>query len=266
MGRYASFAASVHAIFISASTDLFLFATQSFTAPTFFFCNAILYGTDLFLLQRILYGNDLCYVRRMDFGVFDHLDRSDLPLDEFYEARLKLIESYDTSGFYAYHLAEHHFTPLGMAPSPSLFLSAIAQRTRRLRFGPLVYALPLHHPLRLIEEICMLDQLSGGRLEIGFGRGSSPVEISLYGQQPDKAPEMYAEALEIILQGLKKGIVNFAGRFFTVEGVPLVLEPLQKPHPPIWYGVHSVESSERAARNALNAVSLDSARETRLFF
>ena len=77
----------------------------------------------------------------MDFGIFDHLDRSDLPLHAFYEARLKLIEAYDAAGFYAYHLAEHHFTPLGMAPSPSIFLSAVAQRTRRLRFGPLVILL-----------------------------------------------------------------------------------------------------------------------------
>ena len=77
----------------------------------------------------------------MDFGIFDHLDRSDLPLHPFYEARLKLIEAYDAAGFYAYHLAEHHFTPLGMAPSPSIFLSAVAQRTRRLRFGPLVILL-----------------------------------------------------------------------------------------------------------------------------
>src|ERR1700752_3015947 len=112
----------------------------------------------------------------MDFGIFDHLDRSDLPLNEFYEARLKLIEAYDQADFYAYHVAEHHSTPIGMAPSPSVFLAAIAQRTQRLRFGPMVYALPLHHPLRLIEEICMVDQLSGGRLEIGFGRGSSPSE------------------------------------------------------------------------------------------
>jgi alkanesulfonate monooxygenase SsuD/methylene tetrahydromethanopterin reductase-like flavin-dependent oxidoreductase (luciferase family) len=202
----------------------------------------------------------------MDFGIFDHLDRSDLPLHECYEARLKLIETYDAAGFYAYHLAEHHFTPLGMAPSPSIFLSAVAQRTRRLRFGPLVYALPMHNPLRLIEEICMLDQLSGGRLEIGFGRGSSPVEISFYGQDPDKAPEIYAEALELILQGLNQKFVDFKGRFFIVDRVPLGLEPLQRPHPPIWYGVHSVESSERAARKALNVVSLDSAGESRLFF
>ena len=137
----------------------------------------------------------------MEFGVFDHLDRNDLPLHEYYEARLKLIEAYDAAGFYAYHLAEHHSTPIGMAPSPSVFLSAVAQRTHRLRFGPMVYALPLHHPLRLIEEICMLDQLSGGRLEIGFGRGSSPVEVAFYGQDPAKAQAVYAEARELILQG-----------------------------------------------------------------
>lgn len=202
----------------------------------------------------------------MDFGIFDHLDRSDQPLHAFYEARLKLIEAYDAAGFYAYHLAEHHFTPLGMAPSPSIFLSAVAQRSRRLRFGPLVYALPLHHPLRLVEEICMLHHLSGGRLEIGFGRGSSPVEIGFYGQNPEKAPEVYAEALELILQGLRRKTVNFAGRFFSVDHVPLTMEPAQKPHPPIWYGVHSAASAERAARNALHIVSLDSAGATRHFF
>jgi len=201
----------------------------------------------------------------MEFGVFDHLDRGDLPLKDFYEARLKLIETYDRAGFYAYHVAEHHSTPLGMAPSPSVFLAAVAQRTRRLRFGPLVYALPLHHPLRLIEEICMLDQLSGGRLEIGFGRGSSPAEIALYGEDPAKAQRIYAEALDLVLKGLSERTLNFHGEFFTFDNVPMELEPLQKPHPPVWYGVHSVESAERAARRGLHVVSLDSARETRGF-
>jgi alkanesulfonate monooxygenase SsuD/methylene tetrahydromethanopterin reductase-like flavin-dependent oxidoreductase (luciferase family) len=201
----------------------------------------------------------------MEFGVFDHLDRSRVSLQEFYDSRLKIIEAYDRAGFYAYHVAEHHSTPLGMAPSPTAFLSAIAQRTRRLRFGPLVYALPLHHPLRLIEEICMLDQLSGGRLDIGFGRGSSPMEIAFYGQDPKKAQSVYAEALEIILQGLTRRKVDFQGEFFTFKNVPLEVEPLQKPHPPIWYGVHSVESAERAARQGLNIVSLDSAAETQSF-
>jgi alkanesulfonate monooxygenase SsuD/methylene tetrahydromethanopterin reductase-like flavin-dependent oxidoreductase (luciferase family) len=201
----------------------------------------------------------------MHFGIFDHLDRNDLPLSEFYEARLKLIEAYEHAGFYAYHLAEHHSTPIGMAPSPSVFLAAVAQRTKTLRFGPMVYALPLHHPLRLIEEICMVDQLSGGRLEIGFGRGSSPTEVCFYGQDPAKAQDIYSEARELILQGLTHKRLTFEGKFFSFKDIPMELEPLQKPHPPIWYGVHSVEAAERAARQGLNMVSLDSAKDTRAY-
>ena len=114
----------------------------------------------------------------MKVGVFDHLDRNDRPLHAFYEERLKIVEAYDRGGFYAYHTAEHHATPLGLAASPSVFLAAVAQRTQRLRFGPLVYTLPLHHPLRVVEEICMLDQISRGRFELGVGRGISPIETA----------------------------------------------------------------------------------------
>jgi alkanesulfonate monooxygenase SsuD/methylene tetrahydromethanopterin reductase-like flavin-dependent oxidoreductase (luciferase family) len=201
----------------------------------------------------------------MEFGVFDHLDRGGAPLKDFYEARLRFAEVYDRAGFYAYHLAEHHSTPLGMAPSPSVFLAAVAERTRRLRFGPLVYALPLHHPLRLIEEICMLDHMSAGRLEIGFGRGASPIETALYGQKPEQAQRIYAEALDVVLRGLTQPALDFHGEFFSFDNVPMELAPLQKPHPPAWYGVHSDDSAERAARRGLNIVSLDSAQKTRGF-
>src|SRR6202051_3429768 len=136
----------------------------------------------------------------MEVGASDHLERAGQSLPDFYEDRLKIVEAYDRSGFYAYHLAEHHATPLGMAPSPNVFLAAVAQRTRRLRFGPLLYALPLHHPLRLIEEICMLDQISGGRLDIGFGRGASPIEIEIYGVDPAQAQAIYNEGIELVLQ------------------------------------------------------------------
>ena len=193
----------------------------------------------------------------MEFGVFDHLDRYGGALADYYEDRLKIAEAYDRAGFYAYHLAEHHATPLGMAPSPSVFLAAVAQRTTRLRFGPLVWPMPLHHPLRLIEEICMLDQLSGGRLEIGFGRGAAPIELEYYGVDPQDAQEIYAEAVELVLEGLTHKVLDFKGRRFSFSGVPMEIEPLQKPHPPIWYGVHAPDSAERAARGALNVVSLD---------
>ena len=88
------------------------------------------------------------------FGLFDWIDRGTAPLHQLYEERLHLLEAADADGFFCYHLAEHHATPLGMAPSPALFLTAAAQRTQHIHLGPLVYLLPLYHPLRLIEGNC----------------------------------------------------------------------------------------------------------------
>jgi alkanesulfonate monooxygenase SsuD/methylene tetrahydromethanopterin reductase-like flavin-dependent oxidoreductase (luciferase family) len=87
----------------------------------------------------------------MELGIFDHLDRREVALDEFYESRLRLLEKYDAAGFYSYRLAGHHATPLGLAPAPGIFLAAAIQRTRRIRLGPCVYCLPLYDPLRLID-------------------------------------------------------------------------------------------------------------------
>ena len=199
----------------------------------------------------------------LEFGVFDHLDRNDLPLRDFYEQRLNVIEAFDRTGFYAYHVAEHHFTPLGMAPSPSVFLSAIAQRTARLRFGTFVYALPVHHPLRVLEEICMLDHLSGGRLEIGFGRGSVPFEISYYGQDAEHRQQIYAERLELILKAFTADTLSWHGRYDRFDNVPMEMKPLQQPHPPLWYGAHSPDSAERAARKGINIVTNDMPDHTR---
>jgi alkanesulfonate monooxygenase SsuD/methylene tetrahydromethanopterin reductase-like flavin-dependent oxidoreductase (luciferase family) len=198
----------------------------------------------------------------MKIGVFDHFDADGGALAAQYEWRLKLIEAYDRTGIDIYHLAEHHSTPLGLAPSPSVFLSAVAQRTKRLRFGPMVYTLSLHHPLRVMEEICMLDQLSGGRLDIGFGRGASPIELRFFGEDPDEAQSTYAEALELIRRGLTQTSLSFEGRRFHFKDVPMELAPLQQPHPPIWYGLHAPESGERAARQGLEVICLDPAPES----
>src|SRR5438874_11362446 len=155
----------------------------------------------------------------MQFGVFDHLDRYGGALADYYEDRLKIAEAYDRAGFHAYHVAEHHATPLGMAPSPSVFLAAVAQRTKSLRFGPLVYTVNLYHPLRLIDEICMLDQLSGGRLELGVGRGISPYEVGYYGVDPAHVPERFVEALDVILKGLTEPRLDHHGKYFTFDDV-----------------------------------------------
>jgi alkanesulfonate monooxygenase SsuD/methylene tetrahydromethanopterin reductase-like flavin-dependent oxidoreductase (luciferase family) len=191
----------------------------------------------------------------LSFGVFDHLDQSGAPLRDFYEDRLKLVALYDQLGFYCYHVAEHHATPLGMAPSPSVFLSAVAQRTRRLNFGPLVYTLPLYHPIRLIEEICMLDQMSGGRFQFGVGKGISPIETRHYGIDPENSAAMFAEAFEVLMRGLQSRTLDYAGKFYTFRNVPLEVETLQKPHPPLWYGVGAPHSVERPAATGMNIVT-----------
>jgi alkanesulfonate monooxygenase SsuD/methylene tetrahydromethanopterin reductase-like flavin-dependent oxidoreductase (luciferase family) len=202
----------------------------------------------------------------MEFGVFDHVDRNGLPLREFYEMRLKIVEAYDRGGFRSYHIAEHHATPVGMAPSPGVFLAAVAERTRRLRFGPLVYLLPLYHPLRLVEEICMLDQLSRGRLELGVGRGVSPIEVGYYGVDPALRAAMHAEALDVVMQGLTRKTVDFSGRFYKFAAVPMELEPYQKPMPPMWVGVERPDGAERAAANGSNAITAHPVADAKLIY
>jgi len=192
----------------------------------------------------------------MKFGVFDHMDEGDVSLEQQFEERLKLVEAYDRLNFYAYHLAEHHGTPLGLAPSPGIFLAAVAQRTERLRFGPLVYSLPLYHPIRLIEEICMLDHLSGGRFELGVGRGVSPIEVGFYGVDPQAGPRQFPEALKLIKEGLTADVLTFSGEFYEFENVPMALHPLQKPYPPLWYGVTAPETTHWAALESAHMVTL----------
>ena len=192
----------------------------------------------------------------MKFGIFDHMDESGVALSQQFEERLKLIEAYDRFGFYAYHLAEHHGTPLGFAPSPGIFLAAVAQRTKQLRFGPLVYSLPLYHPIRLIEEICMLDQLSGGRFELGVGRGVSPIEVGFYGVDAADGPRQFPEALSLLKRALTNNELSFKGDFYDFDRVPIVMRTVQQPHPPLWYGVTSIEATHWAALENAHMVTL----------
>jgi len=150
---------------------------------------------------------------------------------------LRQIERLDALGFHAYHLAEHHTPAIhSLAPSQNVFLGSVAQRTRRMRFGPCVYVLPLHHPLRLIEEISMLDHLSDGRLEIGVGRGGV-MEAYFWGQEADPETNYarYGETLAILREGLGHDQLTYAGRFHSFDNLPMYLRPLQQPYPPLWY-------------------------------
>jgi alkanesulfonate monooxygenase SsuD/methylene tetrahydromethanopterin reductase-like flavin-dependent oxidoreductase (luciferase family) len=188
-------------------------------------------------------------------GVFDHIDSDGRAIGAIYADRLRLIDAYDRLGIHAYHLAEHHSTPLGLTPSPSVFLSSVAQRTSRLRFGPMVYTLGLYHPLRLLEEISMLDQLSGGRFELGIGKGISPIEQGFFGVDMAQAPAIFNESFAILMQGFKDGRVDFHGKHFDFTNVPVTMRNVQLPHPPIWYGVAHLESVDWVAEHGMNMVS-----------
>ena len=116
----------------------------------------------------------------MKFGLFDHVEDGERPLATLFDERLTFAQAADDAGIYCLHVAEHHATPLNMVPVPGVYLGAVARATKRMRLGPLVYLLPLYSPLRLIEEICMLDNLSRGRLDVGVGRGISSIEMSFF--------------------------------------------------------------------------------------
>jgi alkanesulfonate monooxygenase SsuD/methylene tetrahydromethanopterin reductase-like flavin-dependent oxidoreductase (luciferase family) len=200
------------------------------------------------------------------FGAFDHLDKSGRAIPDDYRHRLEMVEEYDRAGFYAFHLAEHHASPLGLAPSPSVFLAAVAARTTKLRFGPLVYTLPLYQPLRLIQEIGMLDQMSNGRLEIGVGRGIVAFETAFYGLTHLDTPPRFDEALDLILHALQTERLTYEGKFWTYRNIPMEIPPVQRPHPPLWYGVGRPDHGDWTAARGMNIVANGSTVECRAVF
>jgi alkanesulfonate monooxygenase SsuD/methylene tetrahydromethanopterin reductase-like flavin-dependent oxidoreductase (luciferase family) len=188
----------------------------------------------------------------LEFGIFDHLTRPRaVELEALYEGRIALLQKAERAGFYGYHLAEHHGHALSTTPSQAVFLAALARETEHLRLGMLVACLPLHHPIRIAEEICMLDQLSGGRLDLGVGRGISPFEHTLFGHHPDEGRELFEESLAMVVQGLATGRMDSKGaRGYDFPEIELPVEPRQKPYPPMW----AAGNVEFAARNGFNFI------------
>jgi alkanesulfonate monooxygenase SsuD/methylene tetrahydromethanopterin reductase-like flavin-dependent oxidoreductase (luciferase family) len=193
----------------------------------------------------------------MRFGIIDHNDDTGRPHVRQVAERLELIEAYDRLGFYAYHLTEHHGTPLAVTPSPHLMLAAAAQRTSRLRLGTLITILSLYHPMRVIEEAVTLDQLSGGRLDLGVGRGVSPAELAFHGVSgEEEAQGRFDEAFAILRQGLTSDSVTFDGKYYTLHDAPVTSRPVQRPHPPLWYGTRTLAKAHWCARLGMPMMAL----------
>ena len=199
----------------------------------------------------------------MQVGLFDHVEQGERPLSLLFDERLKFAEAADAAGIYCLHIAEHHATPLNMVPVPGVYLGALARATQRMRLGPLVYLLPLYSPLRMVEEICMLDHLSHGRLEVGVGRGVSPYELSFHKVAHDDSRDIFVDAFNCISAGLTTDTLTYRGKHFVYENVPIALRPLQQPHPPFWYASSSAIGATWAGAQGLHFVTLGPTRSAK---
>ncbi|MEA2511041.1 MAG: hypothetical protein QOJ59_528 [Thermomicrobiales bacterium] len=174
----------------------------------------------------------------VSFGLFDimQIDPTD-PAGhaEVFRRRLDDLGYADEVGLDAAFTAERHFMGHYRSSAPTAWLGAASQRTSRIRLGVLAYTLPLHSPVRLAEEVAVLDHLSGGRLEVGLGLGHRPEELVAIGVDPTQRIPIFQERLAIMQALWSGGQVTLDSEHNTLRDVVIHPTPLQEPHPPLWY-------------------------------
>jgi natural product biosynthesis luciferase-like monooxygenase protein len=192
----------------------------------------------------------------MRFGInfFPSFRPEDSSTADYYAQCLRIAERADQLGYSSIKTVEHSFYDYGgHSPNPCVFLSAIAARTKRVRLitGAVIPA--FHHPAHLGGELAMLDNMSGGRLDAGFGRAFLPKEFEVYGVPMAESRERFEEAIRMIRKLWTEERVNALGRFWSLDDVRLMPRVVQQPHPPIWIAAISTEESFLyAARNGFN--------------
>ncbi len=140
------------------------------------------------------------------FGLFDHIeDIPGTPTHRLLQDRLDFIRMADEGGIAGYYLAEHHGSDLCLAPNQEMVVAAASQVTKSIRLGPMVKLLPLHHPVGIIEDLCVADQLTGGRFDFGVGRGVAPIEHYWFGSEWPNSPDRFTDILGIICRRARDG-------------------------------------------------------------
>jgi alkanesulfonate monooxygenase SsuD/methylene tetrahydromethanopterin reductase-like flavin-dependent oxidoreductase (luciferase family) len=177
---------------------------------------------------------------------FGWRDRS-VPLTSVYETALERFSIMDATGYDAVWLAEHHFSSFSVCPSVHMMGVMAAARTRRLRIGMAVSLAPFYNPLRLAEEVALLDVLSGGRVNWGAGRGFERSEFAAFGIPGEESAPRFHETVEIVLKAWTNQRVFHQGRFYQYDGVEVLPKPLQAPHPPVWMAASSTPAIDWAA-------------------
>jgi natural product biosynthesis luciferase-like monooxygenase protein len=182
----------------------------------------------------------------MRFGVnfFPSFRLADMSTAEYFAQCLRLAERADELGYASVKTVEHYFHDYGgHSPNPIVFLSAVAARTKRLRLitGAVIPA--FNNPIKLAGELAMLDNLSGGRLDAGFGRAFIPKEFQVFGVSMDESRARFDEGIDIIKRLWTEERVSYNGKFHKFDDVRLMPRPVQRPHPPIWIAAVATKDS-----------------------
>lgn len=209
----------------------------------------------------------------MEFGTFLLLQSpSAEPSDVVYQRGVEITQAAEDLGFRNMWLAEHHFSTYGLLSRPLTYALHLANKTRHIRVGTAVIVVPLHHPLTIAEEIATVDLLSGGRLDVGLGRGYQRYEFERFGCDLGESRQRWEEAVDIILLALAGKTFTYDGKYFKIAETTIFPQPAQKPHPPIWVTAQSPDSITTTVKRGFNlltggyGVSLDRLREFRAAF
>lgn len=192
----------------------------------------------------------------MNFGTFLLMQSpSARSSQEIYARGVELAQAAETLGFRSVWLAEHHFSTYGYLSRPAQLATYVAAKTTRLRVGTAVIVVPLHHPLVIAEEIATLDLLSGGRLDVGLGRGYQHYEFERFGLELENGRARWEESVDVILRAFGGRPFSYEGKFFKIPETSVFPQPLQQPRPPIWITAQSPESVEAAVRRGFNVLT-----------
>ena len=192
----------------------------------------------------------------MNIGTFLLLQSpSARPTQEIFARAVEQAQAAESLGYRNVWMGEHHFSTYGYLSRPVQLATHIAAKTTRVRVGTAVIVVPLHHPLLIAEEIATLDALSGGRLDVGLGRGYQRYEFERFGLKLDTSGERWNESIDILLKAFLGEPFSYDGKLFQIPETSVYPQPVQKPHPPIWVTAQSPYAIELAVRRGFNVLT-----------
>lgn len=190
------------------------------------------------------------------FCIFDHWPEVNT-VPQYFREFLDLTQRAEDLGFDSAWISEHHFTRYGgILPRPQVLLGAMAARTKRIRLGTSVSLIPFDNPIRVAEDFALVDVLSGGRLDLGVGRGLFAFEYDGMGVSQDESRQRLEEGVEVILQAWQHERLTFSGQFTTATDLTVLPRPIQTPHPPLYVAAVSPESYDWAARKGYSILQV----------